>query len=355
MVGVHIARPPGRHKPQAGDGRPIRARPRYAPRVSQSTVTFDAFLARLRAERDPAPPARYGPYRSYGALFAHARALCDETGAIAETFGRSAGGEPMWALRIGPTQNARRRVLFLANLHAQEFIGVEAALGCFARAARRIAAGDPRLAGIELTCVPTANPDGYRRVAAGVAAGDPRFRRKNERGVDLNRNFAEGWDKKAILPRLLPFIYDPGESPLSEPETAALDNLFSRRFDRAISFHSFGEWIFWPWAGRNIPTADEHRFAALATQMQRAMPRPYKAVQLGKWARWFRAGGAEIDHLYGRYGTLAYLIEVSGGGRRLFDWGRWTDAFAWFNPPDVEREVENVAGAAMVLVEGEDG
>ena len=321
-----------------------------------TNVSLDAFLARLRAApdaADPAPPARYGPYRSYRGLFEHVHALCQETGATAETFGRSTEGEPMWAVRIGPTAGARRRVLFLANLHAQEFIGVEAALFAFAACARRIAAADAGFAGVELTLVPTANPDGYRRVAAGLATNDVRFRRKNARGVDLNRNFAEGWDKNAWLPRLLPFIYDPGESPLSEPETSALDSLFSRRFDRALSFHSFGAWIFWPWAGRRAQTADEPRFAALAAQMQRAMPRPYKTIQLGRWARWFRAGGAEIDHLYGRYRTLAFLIEVSEGGRKMADPGSWLDAFTWFNPPDVQREAENAAAAAMALVEGE--
>jgi hypothetical protein len=79
------------------------------------------------------------------------------------------------------------------------------------------------------------------------------------------------------------------------------------------------------------------------------MRRPYRAVQLGRWARWFSAGGAEIDHLYGRYRTLAFLVEVSHGGRRMDSPGTWLDAFAWFNPPDVAREVEDVAEAALAL------
>ena len=179
-------------------------------------------------------------------------------------FGRSTGGEPLWAIRLGASAQPRLRVLYLANLHAQEFIGVEAALATLSAAAARLRENDPALAGVEITCVLTANPDGYRRVAAELAAGGPRFRRKNLRGVDLNRNFAEGFNPGGLLPKLAPFIYNPGPAPLSEPETAALDGLFATRFDRALSFHSFGGWIFWPWAHTRRPTVDDMLFAQLA-------------------------------------------------------------------------------------------
>lgn len=215
-----------------------------------SAPSFDDYLTRLRAEADPEVPPHYGDYGGYRRVFERVDRL-RAAGAVVESFGRSAAGEPLWAVRLGTTDgSATRRVLYLANLHAQELIGVEAALGTLERAQARFSAGDPRLAGVEVTGVPTANPDGYRQVVRDLAAGSTRFRRKNHHGVDLNRNFAEGFDGGAWLARLLPWIYDPGAAPLSEPETAALDGLFARRFDRALSFHSFGRWIFWPWAGR---------------------------------------------------------------------------------------------------------
>ena len=315
------------------------------------TLTFDAFLARLRASDDPAPPAKYGNYHSYLGIWEQALSACAGTTAEFELFGRSTGGEPMWAIRIGELLRPRLRVLYMANLHAQEFIGVEAALATLSAAAARIQSGDPALAGVEITCVPTANPDGYRRVCAELSAGGPRFRRKNLRGVDLNRNFAEGFSRGSPLSRLLPFIYEPGQAPLSEAETKSLDGLFARRFDRAVSFHSFGGWIFWPWAGRREATVDDHRFAAIAAQMQQRMSRPYRASQLGRWARWFKAGGAEIDHLYGRYRTLAFLVEVSRGGFRAGRLTGWLDTFALFNPPEVEREAGDAARAALALLE----
>lgn len=318
--------------------------------------TFEEFLARVRAEPELAPPARYGPYRSYRALWERVEELRAAAGGTAECYGRSTGGEPLWVVRIGETTAPARRVLYFANLHAQEFVGVEALLETFRRATacildERGGSAERRLSTGELAFVPTANPDGYRRVLADLAAGATRFRRKNLRDVDLNRNFAVGFDRRAVLARLLPFVYEPGPAPLSEAETAALDGLFARRFDRALSFHSFGGWIFWPWAGRREPSPDDARFARLADDMRARMSRPYRAAQLGRWARWFRAGGAEIDHLYGRYGTLAFLVEVSRGGRRLARPSTWLEAFSWFNPREVAAEVEDVAGAALALAE----
>jgi hypothetical protein len=316
-----------------------------------SDPTFDQYLARLRAEADPQVPTRYGDYGGYRRTFERIAVLRDG-GARIESIGRSTGGEPIFTLHLGPPPDAARRsVLYLANLHAQELIGVEAALGTIERAAARIARGE--LAGIAISCVPTANPDGFRRVVRDLAAGAPRFRRKNQRGVDLNRNFAEGFDARALLARLLPGIYHPGAAPLTEPETAALDGLFHRRYNRALSFHSFGGWIFWPWASRRAPTDDDRAFFQLAEAMRARQSRPYRAIQLGRWARWFAAGGAEIDHLYGKYRTLALLVEVSHGGRAIARPRTWVDPFAWFNPPDVAGEVANVADAALALAEAE--
>lgn len=316
--------------------------------------SFDEFLARLRAEPDPAPPAHYGPYRSYRRLWQAVAELRAHgpTPLDIECYGRSAGGEPLWVVHLGQLdkrRHPRARVLYLANLHAQEFIGVEAALATLRRATHLLAAADPALDGAALSFVLTANPDGYRRVARELAAGTPRFRRKNLHGVDLNRNFAEGHAPGALPARLLPFLFHPGSAPLSEPETAALDALAARRYHRALSFHSFGGYIFWPWATRRRPTYDDVRFAAIAQAMRRAMPHPYAAAQLGRWSSLFRAGGLEIDHLYRRHGTLAFLIEVSHGGRQFGRPSTWLDPFSWFNPVDVAAEVDNVVPAALTL------
>ena len=67
-------------------------------------------------------------------------------------------------------------------------------------------------------------------------------------------------------------------------------------------------------AGSRPP--DWHTYDALGERMQRAMGAyAYKPRELSRWGFFFRAQGTEIDHLYGRYGTLAFLIETTRSGR----------------------------------------
>ena len=133
-----------------------------------------------------------------------------------ESYGRSVRGAE---LRVHLP--ARPRRLLVAGLHGEEPETVQLARGIVDRAA-----------GDEATCaiVLCANPD-------GVADG----RRQNARGVDLNRNFAAttwragttpsypaGIDPARRVPANRTNVLSTGESPLSEPESAALSALIER-------------------------------------------------------------------------------------------------------------------------------
>ncbi len=107
------------------------------------------------------------------------------------TYGTSAQGVPLerWDLRPeAPT----RRVVVICGVHGDERAGLELAAGC-----SQVLCPDD----LHLTILPLANPDGWE-------AGS----RHNARGVDINRNFAWGWQ---------PTLHSGGR-PESEPETAAL-------------------------------------------------------------------------------------------------------------------------------------
>lgn len=128
------------------------------------------------------------------------------TGAIADTattVGRTTGGLPIDALRVG-SPTARHVVLVVGEIHGSEPAG---------RAiVRRLRATRPPR-GVALLLVDSANPDGGR---AGT--------RWNGRGVDLNRNFPFGW-----APNGMPFdTYYSGPAPLSEPESRAMARLIRR-------------------------------------------------------------------------------------------------------------------------------
>jgi protein MpaA len=119
--------------------------------------------------------------------------------------GHSAGGRPIQAVHVGghgPT------VLVVGCIHGNEC----AALPIIVRLERLHPAHE------DLWVIPEANPD-------GTAAN----RRTNGDGVDLNRNFPDGW-----RPGTYGDLQYPGPRPSSEPETRALE-AFIRRIRPAVT------------------------------------------------------------------------------------------------------------------------
>lgn len=294
-----------------------------------------------------APDGVRRPYRTYREHWQAAAAVVRAYpgGVAARAYGHSAEGEPLWSLTVGAGEPT---VLVVANLHAMEHVGAATAIALLGRAA----AGEAGWGARRLVVAPLANPDGFRAVERALAAGRRRFLRKNARGVDLNRNFAEGWDPGYYLNRVLRGVFAPGPAPLSEPETAALDALAAAcRPTFAVSLHAFGEWIYVPWAGRREPPPDAERLLAVAGEMAARQPhRAYRVLQLARRNRLFAARGAEIDHFYARHGALSFLIEI-GAGPRLREPSGWLHPYRWFSPPaaTLERDVENVLPALDVL------
>lgn len=117
--------------------------------------------------------------------------------------GRSARGRPIRLARIGPS-GAAVRVLVVGAIHGNEPAG---------RAVVRELRRRPAPPGVQLWIVEDLNPD-------GTAAGT----RQNARGVDLNRNFPDGWRAQGR-----PFdTYHSGARPLSEPESRLAARLIRR-------------------------------------------------------------------------------------------------------------------------------
>lgn len=289
---------------------------------------------------DRLPPPLHA-YHTQDCALARLRTLAPR-GLVEVRYGASARGRDLVAFRLG---EGATRVLYLANIHAMEFLGTEVVL-----ALADALIGSPP-ADREVWLVPCANPDGRAEAEDNARAGRRRFARRNARGVDLNRNFDVDFRADYWLHRLLPRVYAPGDAPFSEPEAAALRDLCAAHPPRfALSLHAFGGWVFYPWGARRDPTPDAERFETIADAMCARMPRDrYRHRQLGKWARWFRGHGMEIDHLYARHGTLAFLMEISRGGASATRPATWIDPLRWFNPPDPRAEVDNVLPAALHL------
>ncbi len=324
----------------AGDDRDAFAAWVAAPtQAGRPAIAREAPTALEAAPDSDLARARRGPgYRFAEELF---RAIHDGIARTSarvsvEAIGRSVTGRPIWAFHVDGDGPIVRRVLVFGGIHAMEWIATEVALEVLLGLLRD---GPPP--GVRVTVIPLLNPDGRARVEADLAAGQEMYRRGNAKNVDLNRDFAVNRAPRAIWRGLLPGYYAASPGPLSQPETRALDALAAReRYHRAASLHSFGGFFYAPWAGRSyaVPRPDRDELWALGRAMEAAWgARAYRTRQLGRWAFFFRAHGAEIDHLYGRYGTRAFLVEVTRSGARPLRPKTWKWGFHTYNPADEGR------------------
>ncbi|MBN1592367.1 MAG: zinc carboxypeptidase [Candidatus Coatesbacteria bacterium] len=116
--------------------------------------------------------------------------------------------------------------------------------------------------------VPMLNPDGHLRVEEGHDW------RKNTRdngdgtfGVDLNRNYSYQWgyDDVGSSPETSSETYR-GPEAFSEPETQAIRDLrLNTPYDVSLSFHSFGNIIFYPWSYSDLFSPDHALQSRLAS------------------------------------------------------------------------------------------
>ncbi len=295
-----------------------------------------------RAALSPAVPlgedsfAATPGYRGYAELVARWSTLVDD-GARAIPLGCSVEGTPLFALELGAA-GAPRASLLLAGTHAMEWIGVEVGM-----AVLEALAADPP-ADHRVWAVPLLNVDGYRAVEADLRAGRRRYRRANAQRVDLNRNWP-AYHRRLHLPgTLLPWLGRAGDRPREAPEVDAVCAWLDReaaagvRLGRAVSLHSFGRVILYPYGGRWRAPDDvaAHRDATAA--IRAGSPLRYRPRQTSHWLPGAFAHGTEIDHLHDAYGATALLVECSRGGFSPWRAGSWLHPFRWYNPPDPAAE-----------------
>jgi hypothetical protein len=299
-----------------------------------------------------------GPYRGYGEMLLALRELT-RAGAALEVIGKSVLDEPLFALTLG-VKDAKRTSVLVSGIHPSEWIGIETHLALLERLTHKPPT-DRRIVAIVV-----ANPDGVCKVESNLRRGRRRFVRHNARGVDLNRNFPSYWGRFGLSRLLLWRVYRPGTRPASEPEVRAIVSfLKGAMVDRAVSFHSFGGMVLYPYgAMRRAPIdVDEHRRWACQIALRADPVRPYRAVQSARWVPGFTAPGMELDWFHDQHGALSLLIECSRGGvlerdhggarrSRLARLRAALEPFSWFNPTRPERSAGGVVGAIEPFVRG---
>lgn len=296
------------------------------------------------------------PYPSPEARVEELASLALRVGGELVEYGASVEGRALVALRLPASCAAPPRLLCAANIHGVEFIAGRVALGLLGA----IAEGDPRACALreraELWVIPCLNPDGYARTFAEAGQGAlPRFR-GNARGVDLNRNFPR---PGGASPSWLPGAGSGspghatyrGPSPLSEPETAALDRLFSaQRFHAGANLHSF--------MGTLIPARVTERrpyleYRRLCRAFARAQPQRSYLRLASRWLDTFT--GEQEDHQHHAHGTWAVCVEVFTICASLRQHWRAPSVFWRFNPRRpaewVEQDVPGLCGYFAAALE----
>ena len=145
-------------------------------------------------------------------------------------FGQSADGRDLLAYRYG---TGRRWIILVGGIHA----GFEANTISLMERLRLEWQNNPDeiLPDVSFIVIPRLNPDGEQR----GRIVDGRF---NGNGVDLNRNWACGWEESAEFAN---GPVNPGFTPFDQPETAALASLIQETQPSAVLFyHSAANGVF---------------------------------------------------------------------------------------------------------------
>lgn len=237
-------------------------------------------------------------------------------------------GHRIWALKISdnPAVNENEaEILYVGDHHARELISVEAAMNFIEKLIEAYRTGDPQSIFIvnerEVWVVPMLNPDGHLMCEENYSW------RKNthwypdlgqdfaSRGVDLNRNYPQGWQEDPDPNS----NYWSGPAPLSEREDSTIfllstDKELVDHFLYSTSWHSWiqGEWghqYSWIITPSFPETHDLMMRIGHAECYRTAFsnaPRPPYHFN------WEISHGTHEAYQIEQNGTLAYLIELFG-------------------------------------------
>ncbi|MEO0270870.1 MAG: M14 family metallopeptidase, partial [candidate division WOR-3 bacterium] len=226
----------------------------------------------------------------------------------------------IYAMKISdnPTENENEPAVLLTGVHhAREPIGCSIVLE-FAKYLLNNYGVDPDITWLidnrELWIVPVVNPDGY--VYNETSNGSWRKNRRNNGGgiygVDLNRNYGYMWgyDNNGSSPYPSDETYR-GPSPFSEPETQAMRGLCnSIKPVIALNYHSYSNYLLFPWGYDNYYTPDDALFRAMSIEMTKRSGYEYGTP----WELLYTANGDSDDWMYGEQNEkpkiLAFTPEV---------------------------------------------
>ena len=312
-------------------------------------------------------PAKDSRYHTYTEMVAEVhQAQADHPGIVKVfSIGKSHQGRELWAAKVSDnvaTDEPEPEVLFDGLHHAREHITLEQTLAILRWLSDDYGA-DETITNLvdarEVWIIFAVNPDG----AEYDLTGSPyRAWRKNRQpnarssyvGTDLNRNYDYRWGCCGGSSGSTSSNTYRGSKPFSAPETRAVRDFVNSRvvggrqqIKTAITFHSAGEEILWPYGytKTDIPSdmsKDDHA-ALVAIGKKMASTNGYVAKQSSSL---YITDGDAIDWAYGRHRIFMYTFEMYPSHAQVSSTAR-------FYPPDevIGRETERNRAAVLDLIE----
>jgi hypothetical protein len=223
-----------------------------------------------------------------------------------ESIGAGWENNTIWAMKVSDNASVDEpepEVLFTGIHHAREPICVTVCLDWMDQLCSNYGT-DPFLTFMvnerEIWFVPIVNPDGYLYNEATYPNGGGMWRwnrRVSPGPVDLNRNYTYMWgyDNVGSSPYPGDETYR-GPSAGSEPETQAMMAFcIAHEFTCVQNYHSYGNYLLYPWGYDDIFTPDNQHFMRLAGRATAGI-----GYQTGTaWQVLYNTNGDANDWLYG--------------------------------------------------------
>lgn len=229
------------------------------------------------------------------------------------SIGKSLEGRDIWALKISDNADINElrepTVLFNSMHHAREIMTPEVGLDIIEYLLENYDSDNKVRDWVDnnqIWVMPMFNVDGNNKMW-----NDDSFWRKNVRGgygVDLNRNYPEGWNKCNGSSGSQSSQTYRGPQPASEPETQAMMQFISDIrpvFD--ISYHSYSELVIFPYGCDGERTQTQDIVEAVGHKLGDLLD--YKAGTA--WELLYNADGGDIDWMYSAYQVIPYVIELN--------------------------------------------
>ncbi|MCK4757579.1 MAG: hypothetical protein KAS67_03930, partial [Thermoplasmata archaeon] len=262
----------------------------------------------------------FASYHNYEAMADYLQGLADDHPEIVklEDLGDTKQGRDILAVKVSDNvetdEPGEPDILYMGGHHGNEPISVEVPLYLLdflvtnydtnGKVARWV---DSR----EIWFVPMVNPDGIEagtRKNQNIIDLDGDGTMDSGTGVDLNRNYDQNWGTQGTSTDPTDTTYC-GEYAFSEYETRAIWDLAdAHNFVLSMSFHSFGEKVYYPW-GNTIETASPQSQLLEDISAEIAERNGYLAIEGNEDGTYVTSGDSD-DWLYSR-GTLPFTIELS--------------------------------------------